>query len=62
MLATLLLAALAAASPIQTKRAQKTWGLFQTTMGEDWYRDFDFVTFDDPTKGKTKWVLSCAWR
>lgn len=54
MLASLLLAALAAASPIQTKRAQKTWGLFQTTVGDDFYRDFDFVTFDDPTKGKTK--------
>ncbi|TXT07726.1 uncharacterized protein COLE_04650 [Cutaneotrichosporon oleaginosum] len=25
-------------------------------MGEDFYRDFDFVTFDDPTLGKTNYV------
>ncbi|BEJ13584.1 hypothetical protein CspHIS471_0307580 [Cutaneotrichosporon sp. HIS471] len=56
MLTILLLAAFAVASPIKTKRASKTWGLFQTTMGEDFYRDFDFVTFDDPTKGKTNYV------
>lgn len=50
---TLLLVGLAAASPIK-RDGQRTWGLFKTVQGEEWYNSFEFVTFDDPTKGKTK--------
>lgn len=48
-------AALAAASPIKQRRSgPKNWNLFRTFEGESWYDGWDFVTFDDPTHGKTK--------
>lgn len=51
----LVLAGFASASPLKSKRAgPKNWNLFRTYEGENWFDGWDFVTFNDPTRGKTK--------